>query len=198
MSLQPRGSPRWHDGSPDEDLVGAAQCGDRDAFGALYDRHVRAIYGYCYRVLGERESAQDASAETFRRALTGVAACRPHAFRSWLFGIAHHVTVDDLRARRPVVELTDALELHDSSASPEEIALATAAFDDVTRLLPLLTTDQRDAIGLRLAGLNPAEIGEALGKSRAAVDMTLHRALVRLQDLMNVPRTSTKGGWRRG
>jgi RNA polymerase sigma-70 factor (ECF subfamily) len=198
MSLPRRGSPGWHNDFPDEDLVGLAQRGDRAAFAVLYDRYVRDIYGYCYRSLGERESAQDASAETFRRALTGVTTCRPRSFRSWLFGIAHHVIIDDLRTRRPIVELTEALELQDSAASPEEIALATAAVDDLTRLLPLLTTDQRDAIGLRLAGLNPAEIGEALGKSRAAVDMTLHRALVRLQELMDVPHTSMKGGWRRG
>jgi RNA polymerase sigma-70 factor, ECF subfamily len=198
MSLLRSGSPESNAKVSDEACLERAQRGDREAFAALYERYVRDVYGYCFRTLGERESAQDAAAETFRRALAGMATARPRSFRSWLFGIAHHVVVDDMRARWPVVQLSEALEVQDSAPSPEEIAFRAVAVDDVTRLLPLLTVDQRAAVGLRLAGLNPAEIGEALGKSRAAVDMTLHRALVRLQDLVDVPPSPANGGRPRG
>ena len=62
----------WDAATPDEDLAGWAQQGQREAFGLLYDRHFGSVYGYCYRRLGEREAAQDAAAETFRKALTAL------------------------------------------------------------------------------------------------------------------------------
>src|SRR4029078_495110 len=82
-----RGRPpvRWTSASPDDELVGWAQRGEGEAFAVLYDRHVGSVYGYCYRQLGQREAAQDAAAETFRKAWSSLASYRPHAFRAWLF-----------------------------------------------------------------------------------------------------------------
>jgi RNA polymerase sigma-70 factor, ECF subfamily len=197
MPLRRRRPPGWDEATPDEELAGWAQRGQREAFGVLYDRHHVRVYGYCYRCLGGREAAQDATSETFRKALAALPGYRAKAFRSWLFAIAHNVIADDLRARRLDVPLDSAVGVHDAAPTPEEIAVATADVDSVVALLPRLSADQRDAVALRLAGLSPAEIGEALGKSRAAIDMTLHRALIRLRELMAVNDTLTKGGGRR-
>src|SRR5689334_8695750 len=83
MPLLRRRPPGWDETTPDEELVGLARRGQREPFGLLYDRHHLVVYGYCYRCLGEREAAQDATGETFRKALAGLPACRPQAFRSW-------------------------------------------------------------------------------------------------------------------
>ena len=56
----------------DEELVRRAQGGEREAFGALYDRYLGRVYAYCYRVLGNHEAAEDANAEVFERALTAL------------------------------------------------------------------------------------------------------------------------------
>lgn len=94
MPGQSRQPPDWNIASTDEELVRRAQQGQLEAFGQLYDRHVSSIYGSCYRRLGEREAAQDATAETFRKALVALPTYRPGAFRAWLFAIARHVVVD--------------------------------------------------------------------------------------------------------
>ncbi len=182
----------------DAALVRWAQQGHREAFGLLYDRYVERIYGYCYRRLGEREAAQDATAETFRKALAALPRYRAGSFRAWLFAIARNAIADQYRAHRPDVPLTEANEAIDPSPSPEDLALKAEALDSVVALLPKLSADQRDAVALRLAGLSPAEIGHVLGKSRAATDMTLHRALVRLRDLLRTGPASAQGGGRRG
>jgi RNA polymerase sigma-70 factor (ECF subfamily) len=176
----------WDAATSDEDLVGWAQQGQREAFGLLYDRHFGSVYGFCYRRLGEREAAQDAAAETFRKALTALHSYRAQAFRSWLFAIARHVVADAARQRHADLSLDDALAVTDRGASLEEVALAQAEITALVAVLPRLTADQHEAIALRLAGLSPAEIGVSLGKSRGAVDMTLHRALLRLRELMGV------------
>src|SRR5688500_15159175 len=67
---------------------------DRQAFAALYERHVAAVFGYCYHHLGSREAAEDATSLIFTRALAALPTHRGSSFRGWLFGIAHHVVAD--------------------------------------------------------------------------------------------------------
>src|SRR5688500_4971912 len=99
MPLFRRRSPLWNAATPDEELVERAQRGDHEAFAVLYDRYLPRVHGYCYRLLGEREAAEDATTDTFMRALTALPACRTGSFRSWLFAIAHNVTADEWRRR---------------------------------------------------------------------------------------------------
>jgi RNA polymerase sigma-70 factor (ECF subfamily) len=195
MRLRRRTPSAWNAASPDDELVAWTQRGEREAFGLLYDRHFASIYGYCYRCLGEREAAQDAAAETFRKALVALPVYRPQAFRGWLFAIARNA-IADARRRRLEVPLDDALMVPSSLDSLEETALVRADVATIVALLPQLTPDQHDAVALRLAGLTPAEIALVLGKSRSAVDMTLHRALLRLRELMTVGPETVAGGGR--
>jgi RNA polymerase sigma-70 factor (ECF subfamily) len=196
MPGQPRHPSDWNAASTDEDLVRWAQQGQREAFGLLYDRHVSAIYGYCFRRLGEREAAQDATAETFRKALVALPTYRPAAFRAWLFAIARHVVVDSTRRHRPYVQLVEAMQVPDPGAAIEEAAIMEAELATLRTLLPRLTSEQHDVVAMRLAGLTPVEIGHVLGKSRGAIDMTLHRALARLRELM-APGSQVMEGGRR-
>jgi RNA polymerase sigma-70 factor (ECF subfamily) len=187
-------APAWSAAVSDEALAERAQQGDREAFGALYDRHVGAVYGYCYRQLGDREAAQDAAAETFRKALAALPTYRPAAFRGWLFAIARHVVLDLRRQQRPTVPLERVPTLADPARSPEAAALEQATLAGVVALLAQLTPDQHDVIALRLADLTPSEISVALGKSRSAVDMLQHRALQRLRSWLAVTPDAAAGG----
>src|SRR5262245_48374212 len=69
----------------DDRLVAGVRLGDRDAFGVLWDRYHLRVYGYCYRYLAKREPAEDATAETFRRALASLNRYYGGRFRAWLF-----------------------------------------------------------------------------------------------------------------
>jgi RNA polymerase sigma-70 factor (ECF subfamily) len=179
----------------DEALVALAQGGEREAFAALYDRYLPPVYGYCYRLLGEREAAEDANTEVFLRALAALPAYRAGSFRGWLFAIAHNVATDELRRRRPTVSLETA-DLPDS-VSVEEAAATAADWSSVLTLLPRLSPDQQQVVALRLSGLSAVEIGKALGKPRNAVDGIHHRAVLRLRSLVatgEAALTGTKGG----
>jgi len=187
--------PAWDEATPDEELVGRAQRGQREAFGALYDRYLPRVYRYCYRLLGSREAAEDANGRVFMNALTALPAFRARSFRAWLFAIAHNVVVDELRARRADLPLEAAAGVLDSAPSPEEAAIAAVERGAILALLPRLAEDQRHVVALRLAGLSAAEIGEALGKPRNAVDGLQHRAVLRLRALLAAgAEPATKGG----
>jgi len=128
---------------------------DREAFGLLYDRWFDRIYGYCHRRLQTHAAAEDATSQTFLKALAGITSYRPDAvpFRAWLFTIAHNVVVDVYRRGRPTAPLDDAPDIPARETGPEEQALALETQREVHALLDRLTDDQADVIRLRLAGL---------------------------------------------
>jgi RNA polymerase sigma-70 factor (ECF subfamily) len=192
MVLSRRRSPPRNATTPDEDLVALAQRGDRDAFAALYDRYLPRVHSYCYRMLGAREAAEDATTDVFMRALVALPACRARSFRAWLFGIAHHVIVDDWRRRRLTVSLETVGDLPDPF-SVEEAAVAVADWSRVVHVLALLSEDQQHVIALHLSGLSAVEIGEALGKPRNAIDGIQHRALLRLRSLVATSELAATG-----
>jgi RNA polymerase sigma-70 factor (ECF subfamily) len=186
--------PVWDVTSADEELVTRAQQGEREAFGALYDRYLPRVYAYCYRLLGEREAAEDANTEVFMRALAALPAYRVGSFRSWLFAIAHNVVADTVRQRRPTVALAEAVDLVDRGPSLEEMATAAADRAAVLVLLAQLSADQQQVVALRLSGLSAMEIGEALGRPRNAIDGIQHRALLRLRALVATGDAARNGG----
>src|SRR5688500_17541801 len=128
----------WDAATSDEELVAQAQRGDREAFAVLYDRYLPRVHGYCYRLLGERETAEDAATDVFMRALSALPACQAGSFRSWLFAIAHNLIADERRRQRPTASLEAAADLADP-ASLEEAAITAADWSSVLSVLPRLS-----------------------------------------------------------
>jgi DNA-directed RNA polymerase specialized sigma24 family protein len=56
-----------------------------------------------------------------------------------------------------------------------------------------LPADQRHIVDLRLAGLTNVEIAQALGRSRGAIDVAYHRAVVRLRSLLGDAAAAQEG-----
>jgi RNA polymerase sigma-70 factor (ECF subfamily) len=60
----------------DEDLISLVEEGDAQAFAVLYDRHGRAAYSLAYRMMGERQAAEDLTQEAFLKAWRSAASYR--------------------------------------------------------------------------------------------------------------------------
>ncbi len=183
----------------DEALVARAQTGDAAAFGLLYDRYLAGVHAYCFRLLGHREAAEDATTETFLRALTGLPTYRAGSFRAWLYTIARHVVIDEQRRTRPQLSLETAALIPDAASGSDDLERNLDEQATVRALLPQLSPDQRHVISLRLSGLRADEIARVLGKPRNAIDGLHHRALRRAQTLLAATSASpTPGGDRDG
>jgi RNA polymerase sigma-70 factor (ECF subfamily) len=159
---------------------------ERDAFGALYDRYVTAVYHYCLRRAGSPAEAEDLTSAIFVRVLERLEEVRPESFRGWLFTVARTVVADRFRRTPSVQPLTDeeAEATPDGGDGPEVAALHVEAEGTVTELLRSLPTDQRTALALRLAGLDNREIAAAMDRSVAATKMLHHRASRRLRRVL--------------
>lgn len=177
---------RWttEEGDDDLRLVRLAQA-DLVEFARLYDKYIDAIYAYCRRRLDTVPLAEDATSQTFTKALATVPSFREGSgtVRSWLFAIAHNVVLDQIRRlnRRAIRPLDEALNLIDDAPSPEAAALANEAHRELTGALAWLTDEQRAVVELRLAGLTGPEIADVLNISHTAVRALQRRALLRLR-----------------
>src|SRR5918998_4975524 len=175
--------------SSDDELVALAMEDPRH-FSLLYARYLDPVHRYCYRRLGSREAAEDATSLVFTKALTAFPHYRHASFRGWLFTIAYHVVTDRYRGAQPERPLETVVELRDGSPSPEDLALAADERRSISELLTHLPDHQRQVVELRLPGLTSVHIPPALGRSPSNVDVTQYRAVARLRVLLGVAATS--------
>ena len=86
---------------PDADVAALARGGREAAFRELVKRYERPVFSLIYRMVRDRELAEDLAQETFVKVLNHIDRYRPEfKFSSWLFKIANNLTIDYLRKRR--------------------------------------------------------------------------------------------------
>src|SRR5579872_4584854 len=107
----------------DESLMQAAQGGDLDALGELFERHHRPVFQFLSRTTGDVSVAEDLVQDVFMRILRYRHTYDPASrFQTWLFRIARNARADYFRRRPPVADpVDDALALPDAAAGPQEL-----------------------------------------------------------------------------
>jgi RNA polymerase sigma-70 factor (ECF subfamily) len=165
--------------------IARALQGDQDAFAELVYMYQDATYNLCYRMLGERTEAEDATQEAFIRAYSHLQRYdteRP--FKTWLLSIASNHCIDRLRKRRlKWLSLDDplpsgsALAMSSDEPTPEEQALRQEREQLLQRLLSELAPEYRAAVVLRYwYDYSYAEIADTLNTTESAIKSRLFRA----------------------
>ena len=104
----------------DKTLAAQAAAGRQRAFRELLRRYERPVFSLIYRMVRDRGLAEDLSQEAFIRAFNAIASYNPgYKFSSWMFKIAHNLTIDHLRKKR-----IDTISLHGSPHALTEEAQA--------------------------------------------------------------------------
>src|SRR5919199_2740332 len=113
---------------PDDELAERAKT-ESDAFGVLYDRHVKRIYNYVYYRVGRSQEAEDLTERVFMQALENLPRFefRGAPFSAWLFRIAHNLVANWHRdvGRHPTAELAEVDNREDGRADPQADAIAS-------------------------------------------------------------------------
>jgi RNA polymerase sigma factor (sigma-70 family) len=168
-ALSPRSlrlPPRLLRAAPDERLVAALRRGDEKAFEAIYDRHHRALLGFCRHMLGSHEEAEDALQRVFVAAHRHLSDGTAHVnLKPWLYTIARNRCLTVMRARRTRDDAA-AAEAPSDGAVVEGLTDAVQRRADLRDLvgdLHRLPEDQRAAIVLfEMGDQSHAEIAEVL------------------------------------
>jgi RNA polymerase sigma-70 factor (ECF subfamily) len=157
-------------------LVRHCLAGDQAAMLALVERFRGPVFGLCYRMLGQRQDAEDAAQETFVRVLKNLQRWDSERdFMPWLLAIAGNRCRTALAARRrrpiaePMVELVadDTPDRRPADQLAEEVHLALADLRPEYSQAFLLFHNQE---------LSYAEIAEAMDVPLGTIKTWVHRA----------------------
>ncbi len=159
---------------------------DREAFGILYERHVRRIYNYIYYRTGSVADAEDLTARTFYQALSNLHRYKVQGvpFSAWLFRIAHNLVANWHRdtGRHRAVPLDGLYELPNPSDDPPEVAESLEESRELRAVLSRLPADRQQLLILKFVERMPnAEIATVMGRTEGAVKALLHRTIENLK-----------------
>jgi RNA polymerase sigma-70 factor (ECF subfamily) len=164
-------------------LIELVATGDVRAYRQLVDRHLRGIHAFAYRMLGSRAEAEEVAQETFLRLWQHAGRYVPQAKPStWIYRIAHNLSIDRLRRRREGASNVAPDDLP-GSERPSGVFHERQLAQAVELALAALPERQRAAIGLvHYQGLSNAEAAEVMGVGVRALESLLARARRQLRD----------------
>lgn len=176
----------------DQDVVLEARDGRQAAYRELVRRYERPIFSLIYRMVRNREQAEDLSQETFVKALNAIESYRPeYKFSSWIFKIANNVSIDHLRRREldtlsldgsphaltPEAIQASALQLGDRQETALEELEAKELGGEIEQAIATLRPEYRACILLRhVEGRPYEEIATMLDLPLGTVKTYIHRA----------------------
>jgi RNA polymerase sigma-70 factor (ECF subfamily) len=176
----------------DQEVVLQARAGREAAYRELIRRYERPIFALLFRMVRDRELAEDLAQETFIKALNAIESYRPEfKFSSWIFKIANNAAIDHLRRREldtlsldgsphaatPEAMQATALQIGARQESPLDAVEAKELGGAIEAAIGRLRPEYRSCILLRhVEGRAYEEIAEILDLPLGTVKTYIHRA----------------------
>ncbi len=184
----------------DQDVVALAKEGEEEAYRELIRRYERPVFALIFRMVRNRELAEDLSQETFVKVLNAIQSYRPEfKFSSWVFKIANNAAIDHIRKREldtlslegsphadtpELIEAT-ALQISGRAESQLEEVENRELGGTIEQAIERLRPEYRACILLRhVEGRTYEEIAEILNLPLGTVKTYIHRARNELRILL--------------
>lgn len=170
-------------------LIAQIAQGDQAALATLYDRTSPQVYGLVFKILGDREAAEEVTLDVYTQIWR-----QAHTYDetrgtpgSWLMTLTRTRAIDRYRAgaaERGRIESLDAVEFFASdSETPEQDFAGGEQRRYVQQALASLTVEQREAIVLAyFYGLSQSEIADKLNAPLGTVKTRMRLGMVKLRD----------------
>jgi len=168
-----------------------------DSFNRLVLAYQDMVYSHAYRMIGEQDSADDATQNTFISAYKHLGSFRGGSFKAWLLRIVTNTCYDELRRRkrRPTVplepvdedgeEIESARWMEDPADKPEEQVERIELQKAIQHCLDNLPVDFRQAVVMvDVQGLDYLEAAQAMGKPIGTIKSRLARARLRMRECL--------------
>jgi RNA polymerase sigma-70 factor, ECF subfamily len=184
----------------DRELAAMAAEGRESAFNELLVRYERPVFSLVYRMVRDRNLAEDLAQEAFIKAFNGIGSYNPsYKFSSWIFKIANNLTIDHLRKRK-----LDTVSIHGSphassseeedrtrltleaqGETPEEFVENRELGSRIDAAMGHLRPEYRTAILLRhVEGHSYEEVAEIMEVPLGTVKTYIHRGRSELRELL--------------
>ena len=185
---------------PDADVAALAKKGREPAFQELVRRYERPVFSLIFRMVRNRELAEDLAQDTFIKVLNNIDRYRPEfKLSSWLFKIANNVTIDHLRRRQLATVSLDgsphaataaeaqatSLDVESRGQSALEAIESRELGSAIEQAIGKLRPEYRSCILLRhVEGRSYEEIAATLDLPLGTVKTYIHRARHELREAL--------------
>jgi len=184
------------------EAIEKAKQGDAEAFDFLYHLHKRRVYSLCLRMTGNTASAEDLTQEAFLQLFRKIGTFRGEsAFSTWLHRMAVNVVLMQLRKKNlPVVPIDETTEGEEEGTIRKELGAADSRLAGSIDRLHLQRAVDELPPGYRtifvlhdVEGYEHNEIAAMIGCSIGNSKSQLHKARIKLRDLLRVNRAEKAG-----
>ena len=184
-------------GIPEAEAIEGARQGDGRCFEVLYAMHKKRVFSLCLRMVGNYEEAEDLTQEAFLQLYRKLETFRgDSAFSTWLHRLAVNVVLMHLRKKGlPEVSLQETLEPTEEDGPKKDFGahdqVLAGSIDRVNleRAVESLPPGYRIIFVLHdIEGYEHNEIAEMMGCSIGNSKSQLHKARMKLRDLLKVTR----------
>jgi RNA polymerase sigma-70 factor, ECF subfamily len=172
----------------DEELISLVGRGDAEAFAVLYDRHSRPAYSLAYRMMGEKQAAEDLLQDAFIRFWRSAASYRAKraSVRTWLLSIVHNRGIDQLRSLASRRRTQEKIEASAAKSQPSEAfaqSWRNSQREQVREALSTLPEEQLKILELAyFSGYTHVEIAELLDVPLGTVKSRMRLGLKKMRD----------------
>lgn len=170
----------------EQQLIRAAQSGDRDALITLLRNIETHVYRTAYYILNNEQDAMDASQEALIRIYTKINSYEQKAqFKTWVQRIVTNICIDKFRRNKPSVSIEEHNLVFTGDDSVEDEVMSTYVAKDIQDAIEQLPEHHRTVVVLRyLQDFSYNEIADSLGLPLNTVKSYLFRARQQLQSLL--------------
>ena len=182
---------------PEGEAIRRAQRGDGAAFDQLYRTHSRRVYAICLRMVANTTLAEDMVQDAFLQLFRKIQSFRGEsAFSTWLHRLVVNMVLMRLRKKHlPSVSLEELMATNEETGTPgHDVGTPDLRLDgsldrlNLERALAELPEGYRNAFELHdVQGYEHSEIAKMTGCSIGNSKSQLHKARVRLRQLLHEP-----------
>lgn len=176
----------------DQEVVRLAREGRERAYRELIRRYERPVFSLVYRLVRDREQAEDLAQDAFVKVLNAIDRYRPEfKFSSWMFRIAQNTALDHLRRKRPEMLSLDGsphartadeaaastIDVESRDETPEQFTANRELGSELEQAIATLRPEYRTAILLcHVEGRAYDEVAGIMDVPLGTVKTYVHRA----------------------
>jgi RNA polymerase sigma-70 factor (ECF subfamily) len=182
----------------DEDLISLVEAADAEAFTTLYERHSHAVVSLAYRVMGERQAAEDLAQDAFLKLWRSATSYRPErgSVRTWLLSIVRNRGIDQIRSQASRRRTQDKIEASAPRPQPSEAFAETwrnSQREQVREALSTLPPEQLKILELAyFSGYTHVEISELVDVPLGTIKGRMRLGLKKMRDYFDHPKLTRR------
>lgn len=171
-------------GTSDDELIAQIGAGGERAFVKLFDRYASRVLGYCHRLMGDKQRAEDVAQEVWMKILKSANQYKAqNRAAAWILTIARHTAWDTLRQQKKIVFDNEPVENEASTFDMERFIEQKNDIAKIKNAIDALPENQRLIfVSWMTEKKSHEELAVEFGTSVSAVKSLIFRARRNLEE----------------